>query len=94
LVGAKVRERLAVSKRAAQSENMERFNQKKINEEAVKEECQVAIMNKFTAVENLEDSGDISRTWDAITENMKFSAKEDLGNCELEHRKTWLDEKY
>jgi hypothetical protein len=61
LVGAKVRERLAVSKRAAQSENMERFNLKKINEEAVKEECQVAIMNKFAAMENLGDNGDINR---------------------------------
>jgi hypothetical protein len=38
MVVAKVRERLAVSKRAAQKVDTERFNVKKLNEEDVKEQ--------------------------------------------------------
>jgi hypothetical protein len=43
LVVANVRERLAVSKRAAQEIHMERFNVKKLNEGDVKEQYQVTI---------------------------------------------------
>jgi hypothetical protein len=43
LVVAKVRERLAVSKRAAQKIDMERFNVKKLNEGGAKEQYQVSI---------------------------------------------------
>jgi hypothetical protein len=43
LVVAEVRERLAVSKRAAQKIDMERFNVKKLNEKEVKEKHQVTI---------------------------------------------------
>jgi hypothetical protein len=48
--------------------------------------------NKFAALENLEDSGDINRAWDNIRENIKISARESLGYCEPKHRKTWFDE--
>jgi hypothetical protein len=58
LVVAKVRDRLAVSKRAAQKIDTERFNVKQFNEGDVKEQYQVTIRNKFAARENLEDSGD------------------------------------
>jgi hypothetical protein len=51
----KVRERLAVSKRAAQKIDMERFNAKKLNEGDVKEQYQVPIRIKFAALENLEE---------------------------------------
>jgi hypothetical protein len=61
LVVAKVRGRLAVSKRAAQNIDKERFNVKKLNEGGVTERYQVTVRNKFAALENLEDSGDISR---------------------------------
>jgi hypothetical protein len=60
LAVAKVRERLAVSKRAAQKIDTERFNVKKLNEGGVKQQYQVTIRNTFAALENLEDSGDIS----------------------------------
>jgi hypothetical protein len=60
LVVAKVRERLAVSKRATKKVDTERFNVKKLNEGDVKEQYQVIIRNKFAALENLEDSGDIN----------------------------------
>jgi arginine utilization protein RocB len=92
LVVAKVRERLAVSKRAAQKIDNERFNVKILNERDVKEQYQVTIRNKFAAVENLEESGDINRAWDNITENIKISAKESLDYCEPKLRKPWFDE--
>jgi uncharacterized FlaG/YvyC family protein len=92
LVVAKVREILAVSKRAAQKVDTERFNVKKLNEGDVNEQYQVTIRNKFSALENLEDSGDINGAWDNIRENIKISAQESLGYCESKHRKPWFDE--
>jgi hypothetical protein len=87
LVVAKVRKRLAVSKRAAQKIDTERFNVKKLNEGHVKEQYQVTIRNKFAALENLEDGGDIDGAWDNIRENIESSAKESLGYYESKHRK-------
>jgi hypothetical protein len=92
LVGAKVRERLAVSKRAAQKIGTERFNLKKLNKVDVKEQHQVTVRNKFAALENLKDSGDINRAWDSIRENIQISPQESLGYCESKHFKLWLDE--
>jgi hypothetical protein len=92
LVVAKVRERLAVGKRAAQKIDMERFNLKKLNEEDVKEQYQVTTRNKFAALENLEYSGDINGAWDNIRENTITLAQESLGYCESKHRKPWFDE--
>jgi hypothetical protein len=92
LVVAKVRERLAVSKRAAQKIDIERYNVKKLDEGDVKEHYQVTIRNKFAALENFEDSGDVNRAWDNIRENIKISAEESLGYCESKHRKPWFDE--
>jgi hypothetical protein len=77
-----VRERLAVSKRAARKVDTERFNVKKLNERDVKEQCQVTIRNKLAALENSEDSGDINGAWDNSRENIKCSAKESLDCCE------------
>jgi hypothetical protein len=87
-----VRERLAVSQRAAQKVDTERFNVKKLNDRDVKEQYQVTIRNKFAALRNLEDSGDINGAWDNIRENIKISAQESLGYCESKHRKPWFDE--
>jgi hypothetical protein len=47
LLVAKVRERLADSKRAAREVDTERFNVKKLSEGDVKEQYQVTIRNKF-----------------------------------------------
>jgi hypothetical protein len=71
---------------------MERFNVKKLNEGGVKEQYQVTIRNKFVALENLEDSGDINRAWDSIRENLEILAQESLGYCESKHCKPWFDE--
>jgi hypothetical protein len=84
-------ERLAVSKRAAQEVDTERFNVKKLNEGDVKEQYQVTIRNKFAALENLEESVDNNREWDNIRENIKISAEEGLMLCETKHHKPWLD---
>jgi hypothetical protein len=92
LVVAKVRERLAVSKRAAHKVDTERFNVKKLSEGDVKEQYQVTIRNKFAALENLEDSGNVNGAWDNIRENIKISAEESLGYGESKHRKPWFDE--
>jgi hypothetical protein len=94
LVVAKARDRLAVSKRAVQKIDTERFIVKKLNEGDVKEQYQVTIRNKFANLENLEDGRDINGAWDSIRKNIKISAEESLGYCESKHRKPWFDEEW
>jgi hypothetical protein len=53
LVAAKVRERLPVSKQAAQKNDMERLNLKKINDWEVRTEQHIKISNRVADVENL-----------------------------------------
>jgi hypothetical protein len=53
-VEAKVRERLAASKRITHISHRERFNLKKLNEIVGKEQYRVEISNRFTAFENLK----------------------------------------
>jgi hypothetical protein len=60
-VVAKVRERLAVRKQAAQNFDGERFKLKNLNELEVKEKYQIEITNRFAALENLSDDEDINR---------------------------------
>jgi hypothetical protein len=63
-----------------------------LNEGDVKEQYQVTIRNKFTALENLEDSGDIIGAWANIRENIRTLAQESLGYCESKHHKPGFDE--
>jgi len=79
LVIAKVRERLAVGKQAAQRFDRQRFNLRKLNEPEVREQYQIEITNSFAALENVNDDKDVNRTWENIKENIKTSAKESLG---------------
>jgi hypothetical protein len=58
------------------------FNLKQLNEEEVKEQYQVTIKNKFAALENLDDNGDINQAWETIRENIRISGKESIGLCE------------
>jgi hypothetical protein len=74
--------------------DVERFNLKQLNEEEVKEQYQVTIKNKFAALENLNDNGDINRAWETIRENIRISAKESIGLCESKSYKPWFDEEY
>jgi hypothetical protein len=87
LVVAKIKDRLAVSKRPVDKMDMDRFNLKKLNKGEVKQQYQVTIKNRFSALENLKDNGDINRAWDTITENIKLSAKECIGHCEAKCHK-------
>jgi hypothetical protein len=52
LLVAKISERLAVSKQAAQKFNGDRFNLRKLDELDVTKKCQIEITNKFAALEN------------------------------------------
>ena len=52
LVFAKVRERLSVSKQAAQKFDVDRFNLRKLNELEVRKHCQIELSNRFAALEN------------------------------------------
>ena len=61
---AKVRERLAVRKQAAQKFDGERFNLRTLNEREVKKQYQIQITNRFAALENLSDNEDINSAWD------------------------------
>jgi len=92
LVVAKVRERWAVSKHAAQKFNGERFNPRKLNDLEVWKQYQIEISDRFAALENLNDSRDINRVWENIKKTIKTSAKESPGLHELKQHKPWFDE--
>jgi len=88
---AKVRERIAVGKQAAQRFDRQRFILK-LNEPEVREQYQIEITNRFAALENLKDDEDVGRSWENIKENIQTSAKESLGLHELKQNKPWFDE--
>jgi len=92
LVIAKVRERLAVVKQAAQRFDRQRFNLRKLNEPEVREQYQIEITNRFAALENFDDDEDVNRTWENIKEHIQTSAKESLSVHELKENKPWFDE--
>jgi len=93
LVAAKVKERMAVSKQAAQQFGVERFNLRKLNELEVRKQYQIKISNGFAALESLSDCEDIKRTWENIKENIKTSVKKNLGLYELKQHQPWFGEK-
>ena len=73
MVVAKLRERLAVSKQAAQKFDGERFNLKKLNELGVKEKYQIEIRNSFAALENLNGDENVNRAWENKREYQNLS---------------------
>ena len=91
LVVAKLRERIAVRKQAAQKFDGDRFNLRKLTELEVKKKYQIEITNRFAAFENLNVDEDINRAWENIKENIKSSAKESIGLQELKQHKPWFD---
>jgi len=92
LVIAKVRERIAVGKQAAQRFDRQKFNLRKPNEPEVREHYQIEVTNRFAALENVNDYEDVNRTWEHIKENIQTSEKESLGLHELNQHKPWFDE--
>jgi hypothetical protein len=89
---AKLRHRISVSKRARQKFDLERCDLKKLDDVEVKEKYQVEISNRFAALESLDESFDINNAWENIRENIKTSAKDNLGYHRLKHNKQWFDE--
>jgi len=89
---AKVRERSAVGKHAAQRFDTQRLNLRKLNEPEVREQYQIEITNRFAALENSDNDEDVNRTWENIKENIQTSAKESLGLHEFKQNKPWFDE--
>jgi hypothetical protein len=92
LVVAKFKEQLAVNKQRSHRFNMERFNLKKLNEVEGKEQYYVEVSNRFAALEDFDAEVEINSAWEMIRENIKISAKESLGYCELKKHKPWFDE--
>jgi hypothetical protein len=54
----------------------------------------LTIKNRYSTLENLEDNGDINRSWDAIRENIKISAKDRIGHFEAKRHKPLFDEEF
>jgi hypothetical protein len=65
-VVAKVKERLAVRKQAAEKFDGERFNLRKLNDMEVRKEYQIEITNRSAALENVSENEDINRAWESI----------------------------
>jgi hypothetical protein len=59
-VVAKVRERLAVSKQAAQKSDGERFNLRTLSGLEVRKQYKINVSNWFAALKDLRDNEDIS----------------------------------
>jgi hypothetical protein len=91
-VVVKVRERLAVRKRATRKFAGTRFNMRKLNDREVKKQYHIEITNRFSALENLSYDEDINRVWESIEENIKTSAKDSLGQHEMNQHKPRFDE--
>jgi len=69
LVVAKVRERLSVSKQAAQKFDVEILSQE-AKWAGGKKQCQTEITNRCAALGNLSNRQDINRAWENIKENI------------------------
>ena len=56
-------------------------------------EClyQIEIRNRFAALENLNGDENVNRTWENIKENIKTSARENLGLHKWKQHKPWFD---
>jgi len=75
LVVAKVRERLAVRKQAAQKFDVERYDSRKSGELEVRRQYQTEIAYRLAALENLNNSKEINGAWKNLEENIKTITK-------------------
>jgi hypothetical protein len=87
LVVENVKERLAINKQNSHRFHIERINLKKLNEVEGKEQLRVEVSNRFAALEDLDEEVEINSAWETIKENIKISAKENLGYFELKKHK-------
>jgi hypothetical protein len=75
-----------------QNFDLERFDLKKLNDVEVNRKYQVDISNRFAALESLDESFDINNAWESVRENIKTSAKQNLGYQKLKNNKPWFDD--
>jgi 50S ribosomal subunit-associated GTPase HflX len=75
-----------------QNSDLQRFDLKNLDDIQVKEKYQVEILNRFAALESLDESFDINNASESIRENIKTSAKENLGYQKLKHNIPWFDD--
>jgi hypothetical protein len=57
-----------------------------------KEQFHVEVSNRFAALEDLDAEVESSSAQETIRENIKISAKDNLGYYELKRHKPWFDE--
>jgi hypothetical protein len=93
LVIANVMERLPVSEEGARKFDVESFSLKELSVLEVWKKSEIKISNRIAALENLNDSKDITGLGKVFGENIKISGKENLNLCEQKHHKVWVDEK-
>lgn len=78
VLAARFRKRLSVSKRAAQTFDIQRCNYRNQNDLEVKEQYQVKMSSRFAASEALDDNNDnvdINRVWKSIRDNKKLQSQ-------------------
>jgi hypothetical protein len=59
---------LAVSKQVTQTFDVGRFNLRQLSELEVRKEFHIKFLNRFAAMENVNDSEDINKAWGAAGE--------------------------
>jgi hypothetical protein len=83
MAATKVGDRLSVNKGATKTFNKRTYNLKSLKEMTALEQYRLKLPNSFAPLQNLNNSTDIIRSWENITER-KISAKTRLGyNKEL-----------
>jgi hypothetical protein len=65
---------------------------KKLSDVEIKEKYQVEISNRVEILEKTDESLDINSAWENIRENIKTSAKNNLGYHKIKHNKPWFDD--
>jgi restriction endonuclease S subunit len=71
---------------------MDRSSLKKLKVVEGKDQYHVEISDTFAVLENLHTEVGIYRAWETISENIKISAKENIGYHELKKHKPWFNE--
>jgi benzoyl-CoA reductase/2-hydroxyglutaryl-CoA dehydratase subunit BcrC/BadD/HgdB len=84
---------LAVYKHTAQKFVVKRFNLGKLRVSNVRKQYLIEITNRFSALENLNDSKGVKRALKYIKKNIIISARESIGLYKLKQQKPWFDEK-
>jgi hypothetical protein len=71
---------------------MEQFSLRKVNKIKVREQYELKISNRGTALESLDECADINRASKDIKEKNKIAAKESPSTCKCKLHKPWFEE--